>query len=154
MDETRIWLLTHGEYSSYSVSAVFDDAHKKEGERLAHLTGGYLEGASVEGDDEQPYILNKFDVEEPPAGKGHFILTMSRNGDVTQVFEQSVLDEEGKRRQAHYQLDTAKNTKYVRKSYWRLHAWLYAEDEASAVKIVGELRTQILAGNKPEAGDL
>lgn len=132
--KVKIWLLTIGEYSSYKVLGVFDNEHKAEGERIAELMDGNLE--------EDSFILNGFDCDEPPKGMKFFNLEMKRHGQLCYCFEYCVLNHDGKKRNTNYVVTESKNR-------WRLDIYLYAKDEKHAIKITNELRIQILAGAKP-----
>ncbi len=138
--KVKIWLLCIGEYSDYTVIGVFDDEHKTEGERIAKLMGGELE--------EDSFVLNDFNYDEPPKGMKYFHLEMKRHGQLCYCFEYCVLNHEGKRHDSNYEVEIGG------KNRWRLELMLYAKDEKHAIKITNELRAQILAGTKPLEGKL
>lgn len=137
---TKVWLLCVGEYSSYRVVAVFDDARKKQAERIAEMIGGSVDG---------PYSLNGFEAQCPPIGMKFFEVDIRRDGKAT-VRLGRVLDENGKRQETYNHLFTHDNRPHERRSHWLLVCRLYAKSEEHAVKIANELRVQILAGVKPD----
>lgn len=146
--EIKIWVLIVGCYSSSTMVGAYDDEHKAEAERVAKAIDGYIEG---------PLILNKgVSFEEPPAGMEFFMLDMKSTGNAYDVISIGTLecdngwpDEKSnyRRRQQSYKLEKSKRR-------WRLHVRLYAKDKEHAVKIAGELRTQLLAGQLPDEGNL
>lgn len=151
----NVWLLTIGEYSAYQVLAIFDDAHRAAGERTAALIGGELEGH----DDDEPFVLNQFDIDEPPTGKEFHQLEMGRSGEIYSHYKNPPLDDEGKKRHEKYRLDSHETRgniarEYTRKSVWRLHVRMYAKNMEHIVKVANEIRMQILARTKPATGDL
>lgn len=148
----RIWLLAIGEYSNYTVRAVYDEAHLQEGEKMAELIGGRIEGRDYE---EEPLILNHFDHEAPPAGTKYYQLTMYRDGTMAEkISEYSLLKESGKLRESFYWLETNRRYKFLRKSHWRLSVGMYARSQEHIVKVANEIRTRILAGALPDEGPI
>lgn len=143
----NVYLLTHGEYSAYTVIAAYDEEHKDECDQLSKLMDGQSEG---------PFILNGFNPDEPPLGKQYFELEMCRDGSVADrryaECPQPLLTEDGKLQKSTYELRTHKNTHGERKSHWRVYVAVYADSFDGAVKIANEIRIQILAGAKPESG--
>lgn len=130
----KVYIVTHGEYSDKKNIAVFDD--QQTAQRVADMIDGGVE----------PYELNHFNHEEPPAGKKFFRVAMRNNGYVVKVEETSVLSHFGEQHRTYYNLNK-------RWKGWTLYGYLYADSEEHAVKIVNEWRGQILAGVRPEHCD-
>jgi len=141
----NVWLLTTGEYSDFRIEAVFDDEHREEGNGIARLIGGNMWRCLT---------LNEFNYDEPPEGMFFYRLEMMRDGSVGHMSKDWPLERDGTKYDSKYNLKTKKDRPTERKSYWRLHVRVYARDEKHATKMANEIRTQILAGNKPEAGDI
>lgn len=144
----KLYLLTTGEYSDYRVVAVFDEEHLEEVRRLAALIGGDVQ-------DDEPLVLNEYQHDQPPPDARMFVrFCMFRSGMASEIHTDSLLNENGKRHKARYDVDCAERIPSLPNSVWRLHVQMYARSNEHAIKVANELRSQILAGAKPLQGDL
>ena len=136
----KIWLVSSGEYSDYTVNGLFDDEHRSEAEAFAVLTQGRVEEDSFE--------LNP-EYQEPPSGQMFFTFHMGKDGTTRNWITESPLDVMGRLRVCRYrQVD---NPSIIP---WYIYIATYARDKNHAVKIANEVRIQVLAGAKPETGSL
>ncbi len=135
----NIWMVSTGEYSYYSVNALFADDHKSEAQAFAVLTGGRVEEHSLS--------LNPTH-EEPPPGQTFFRFHMEKDGTSRDWVEDKPLDRVGCRHSARYRLCSALTFS------WVMYFAVYAHNREHAVKIANEIRVQVLAGSKPEEGTL
>jgi len=138
----KVWVLTIGEYSDYHIVAVYDETESKEAERVAELIGA----------DVEEYEVNTLHPEDP--GMDYFSVVMGKSGEVIQCYTSVRIWEDGKCRDTEVCLRTKKDNKYERKSYWRLYWDGYAKSKEHAVKIISDIRRQILAGQRPKGVDM
>jgi hypothetical protein len=136
MGERKVYLVSRGSYSNYSIEAVFDSLE------LAELytktfpgSGGYDCEPSIE-----TYTLNPL-VPEMRAGMALYELEMDRNGEVSYL-------------RAAPDVDPAA-VRYVARPYsggkglpQRFSVYVLATDEQHAVKIANERRVQMIAMNE------
>lgn len=134
----NIWVVSVGEYSNYNVCGLFDDEHKGKAEEFAERIRGRVE--------DEPLILNP-EHQEPPPGQTFFIFHMEKDGTTKVISEDSILTSDGALHNSSYSVHHIDGD-------WFMVVRVYARDEKHAVKIANEVRTQILAGDKPEQGSL
>ncbi len=141
----KVWLLHVGNSPDPFVVGVFDDEHKERAEEAAELMGGYVGG--------EPLFVNDFSCEKPPPGEA-FRVSMDQNGKSTWdgtwnyiAFPLPRLNSEGRCWESGYRVRQDE-------SCWSLYATLYAQNREHAVKIVDEIRVQVLAGDKPKEGSI
>lgn len=139
----NVWLLTHGEYSDYGVTAVLDGNKLEEAEQIAWMTDGKVEG---------PFLINDFRLEQPPEGKAFYdvdIYIVNGTRDRTEVYKGDPITSHGSVKKEKYRylencLRSSRNQKTD-----KFEASMYADNEEHAAKIANEWLSQVMAGNKP-----
>lgn len=149
----HVWILTVGEYSDVEAAAVFSS--EETARQAEHLVGGYVTG---------PFVLDDA-TSWPQSDRPCFKFQMTKAGKVNYCQQTPSLNDGhyndgvygddiiGTQKRARYEVfEGGKNAKYEPKHYWRLQGTVYAKDEQHAIKIINEVRSQILAGAKPKEG--
>jgi len=102
-------------------------------------------------------ILNQIpSVEEPPAGMGFFVLHTKSSGDIRDVMLVNSLQEDNgwPNKQSKYKVREQCYKLEKSRRMWRLQVCVFAKDKQHAIKMAGELRTQLLTGLLPNEGKL
>ena len=150
----EFYVIETGEYSYTQVVGVTDD--KAEADRIAELIGAQVWGPFRIGEIRNDKTAVRTKEIVSPHRYPLWRCEMRRDRKmvrchVTKPFHDSWRGDDDFIVPVKLRYEVKKNR---RETKWRLHATLSAKDEQHAAKICNELITQILAGSKPEQGDL
>lgn len=132
--KSKVWLVSHGDYSEYTIDGVFDTEEK------AKAFASYWDGVKGESEYAPCYEVEEMALNPgiPQIRKGYklFLVRMGRDGDTLDVYVCNFVGDD---------------VSEIFREDWRgsshLLTYCWAKDEQHAVKIANERRVQLIAGN-------
>ena len=122
---TKIYLVSDGDYSDYSVCGVFS-TEEKANQFIKHFKMGEIEEYELDPIPDNVYKENK----------KLFFVRMQRNGKVDNIY---------KIEPHYFQPPEFRKNTFEPESELFIYVW--ANDQKHAIKIVNEKRTQLIANN-------